>query len=293
MSENKRGPTVFAILPLGKEFDRVYREGIREACREAGAGCVRVAAKTFTGKILRRIQNSINKADLVVADLTGRDSNVLYELGYASSLNKPVIMLARDLSELPFDLREQRLIVYDDDVASLRTGLRPVLEAMLGELGPEVEPSAVERDDKRAAADEAGRRPFGDASKPARAGGGARQVFISYSHKDRFWLEKLKTMYAPLVWSNDTSVWDDTLIGPGEMWERAIGDAVESAKVAVLLVSPNFMASPFIVKKEVPSSSPPSNRSNSRSAGCWWRRLSTRPSGLKPIRPRMTSSARW
>ncbi len=78
------------------------------------------------------------------------------------------------------------------------------------------------------------------------------EIFISYSHQDDAWLRRLKIHLEPLVQGGELRVWDDTRIQPGEIWLTALRDAMSRARVAVLLVGPDYLASPFVAREELP-----------------------------------------
>lgn len=77
------------------------------------------------------------------------------------------------------------------------------------------------------------------------------QIFVSYSHLDKKWLEKLNKSLVALERFTGIKAWSDTLILPGKQWNDEINKALSSTKIAVFLVSPNFLASKFIHENEM------------------------------------------
>ena len=78
------------------------------------------------------------------------------------------------------------------------------------------------------------------------------RVFVSYSHEDKEWLEKFRAVLAPDIRNGRVDYWDDREIQPGDPWYARILDCIDSARAAVLFVSPNFLASRFIMEEELP-----------------------------------------
>jgi len=77
-------------------------------------------------------------------------------------------------------------------------------------------------------------------------------IFVSYSHRDKEWCARFKAMAKPLERYAGASFWSDADIKPGEKWPDKIRNALDSATIAVLLVSVDFLASEFIFKEELP-----------------------------------------
>ncbi|MFP1681585.1 hypothetical protein ACLD0W_03685 [Alloalcanivorax sp. C16-1] len=105
--------TCFVMMPFGEWFNRYYQEIYVPAIREAGFEPVRGDELFTTGSVVEQIWEQVAKSPVLLADLTGKNANVFYELGLAHAARKPVVFTASNIEDVPFDLRHLRVIVYD------------------------------------------------------------------------------------------------------------------------------------------------------------------------------------
>lgn len=75
------------------------------------------------------------------------------------------------------------------------------------------------------------------------------QIFVSYSQQDKPWLERLQVHLAPLVREGKIDLWDDTRVQPGAILEEELARALASARVVILLVSAQYLASEFLASE--------------------------------------------
>lgn len=103
---------LFVAMPFNKDMDDVYEYGIRRTAVASGWICERADREVFTGDVVEWVEQRIQNADLVLAEMTGANPNVYFEVGLARGKRRPVLLVARDASELRFDLRSEKCAVY-------------------------------------------------------------------------------------------------------------------------------------------------------------------------------------
>lgn len=133
--------TCFIITPIGNSNSAIYRHingvirsVIRPCLEKAGFTKIKAAHEiNELGSINTQVITSILDADLVVANLTGTNPNVMYELCLRHAIAKPVIHICEAGTDLPFDIKDSRTIFYRNDMLGVDE-LKEALETMLREI---------------------------------------------------------------------------------------------------------------------------------------------------------------
>ena len=111
MTKNKK--TCFVIMPFGEYFNTYYDDIYIPAIKDTDLTAKRADDFYKPGYIIKDIWDNINQCELLLADLTGKNQNVFYELGLAHAINKPVVIIAENIEDIPFDIRGLRVITYN------------------------------------------------------------------------------------------------------------------------------------------------------------------------------------
>lgn len=126
--------TCFTIMPFGGWFDDYYDSIYKPALEAAGLRPKRADDLYRPSTIVNDIWSYTKGAKLVLADLTGKNPNVFYELGLAHALAKPVVLVAESMNDVPFDLRALRVIEYDKNEPRWGDTLRDKIIQSVGEV---------------------------------------------------------------------------------------------------------------------------------------------------------------
>lgn len=123
----------FVMMPFAESFNAIYRL-IQRCCKEQGLVCERADDDVLPGKITSKIYERVGGSGIIIADMTGRNPNVFYELGLAHAISDNVILLTQSTDDVPFDLRDFVHIGYEnsfDGAEKLANDLSKVLTTIL------------------------------------------------------------------------------------------------------------------------------------------------------------------
>jgi hypothetical protein len=108
----------FVMMPFDSKYNKLYNLVIEPSIESSCFDAIRTDRKTYVGDISERVRIEINLCDCAIAVITESNPNVMYELGLAHALNKPVLLLCEnqsvmeELTDLPFDIRNHRILWY-------------------------------------------------------------------------------------------------------------------------------------------------------------------------------------
>ena len=134
----------FIAMPFSSASRPVYTDVIRPVFEEPSIAseftCWRADHDALPGSITTQMLDQIRGCAFVLADITGFNANIMYELGFAHALEKPAIIISQDpIRSSPFDIKDYKQIHYTTDVAGLKTvkaQLSRQVQALLRSLAP-------------------------------------------------------------------------------------------------------------------------------------------------------------
>lgn len=103
---------IFVLMPFNEELTQMYKDYIKKPLEGEGYKVFRADDFFRPTPIIDDIWKSICEAEFIIADLTGRNPNVFYEVGLAHVLGKYTILITQSLEDIPFDLKSIRIIQY-------------------------------------------------------------------------------------------------------------------------------------------------------------------------------------
>ncbi|HEX8876577.1 MAG TPA: Clp protease N-terminal domain-containing protein [Phycisphaerales bacterium] len=136
----------FVLLPHTQEFEDIYNQAIAPAMDANKISALKANEIHHPGAILNQVWNQIRHAEIIVADVSQSNLNVIFELGLCFGIRRFPILLVRDPDELPFNLRNLRHIEYKNTVGGI-VKLRKDLQSAIAAFAAEVrKPSTPTRE---------------------------------------------------------------------------------------------------------------------------------------------------
>jgi hypothetical protein len=131
--KNADSRDVFVLMPFEAKFQRIYHNVLKPVVESLGCSASKADENLSIGTVIEQIQRSIRDALLIIADVSGKNPNVFYELGYAHGLNKKVLIMTTNQNDIPFDISHIRYFQYSysTNFNHLKQQFSPVLRKNL------------------------------------------------------------------------------------------------------------------------------------------------------------------
>jgi hypothetical protein len=126
---------LFVIMPFSAELQPVYDDHIRKCAQELQVSVGRGDDFFTAHSVMGDIWKAVLGARVVIADCTGKNANVFYEMGLAHAIGKPVILITQNSEDVPFDIRYLRYIQYDFTPRGMQILENRLVATLRGQLG--------------------------------------------------------------------------------------------------------------------------------------------------------------
>lgn len=123
-------PFAFVLMPFSEDFKDIYNLGIKAVANDLGVVAERIDEQHYSESVLERIYRQIDTCDFIIADMTGQNPNVFYEVGYAHAKSKLCALITKNANDIPFDLKHHTHIIYDGSISDLQKQLAPKIQWM-------------------------------------------------------------------------------------------------------------------------------------------------------------------
>jgi hypothetical protein len=171
----------------------------------------------------------IQESRLVIFDITRANTNIMLDIGFVFALDKPFIFITNNSRSIPETLIKYRVLIFEiDNIQNLSEKLSVWILDVFKNPNSFTNKSLLTQTKN------------------------LQNVFISYSHKDEIYMNRVCVHLKPLEKMGLLDVWSDKKIKSGDRWRDEIENALKKANVAILLVSADYLASDFIVNNELP-----------------------------------------
>jgi hypothetical protein len=111
--KNSEGrPIAFVSMPLSSKFDDIFFYGIQNAVHATNLLCERSSQLASEGEVFDRAMQQIEAAAVVIADISGANPIVYFEIGYALGRGRPIILIVDESEEPHFSAKGQRYLKY-------------------------------------------------------------------------------------------------------------------------------------------------------------------------------------
>ncbi len=127
---------VFMAMPFEEQFFNTFEILKNEFKKDFEF--IHAGETSSQQNILKDIIQNIYDADIIIADLTGLNPNVFYELGIAHTLNKKVIIITKDIESLPFDLKSYRAKEYNETFLNFKELLEYLHQNLNGAISGDI-----------------------------------------------------------------------------------------------------------------------------------------------------------